>query len=102
MDMLLVPAGFLIMLAYHLWLWHMSRSQPFTTIFGRDADGRRFWVPAMMKVTDTHTHRPKIFFFLRNMICFELFPFKYFLFQYFIFTMEFSGLNYMIFFYYKD
>lgn len=51
MDMLLVPCGFLILVFYHYWLWHMTRSQPYTTTFGRDADGRRFWVPTMMKVT---------------------------------------------------
>nr|KYP56092.1 hypothetical protein KK1_002322 [Cajanus cajan] len=52
MDMLLVPFGLVIILAYHLWLWHKSRTQPFTTIFGRDAHGQRFWVPAMMKDDD--------------------------------------------------
>ncbi|KAK2421420.1 hypothetical protein QL285_032050 [Trifolium repens] len=30
----------------------MTRTQPFTTTFGRDADGRRFWVPTMMKDID--------------------------------------------------
>nr|AFK36811.1 unknown [Medicago truncatula] len=52
MDMLLVPCGFLILVFYHYWLWHMTRSQPYTTTFGRDADGRRFWVPTMMKDID--------------------------------------------------
>ncbi|KAK2421421.1 hypothetical protein QL285_032050 [Trifolium repens] len=52
MDILLVPCGFIIILLYHLWLWHMTRTQPFTTTFGRDADGRRFWVPTMMKDID--------------------------------------------------
>ncbi|XP_027357314.1 uncharacterized protein LOC113866704 [Abrus precatorius] len=49
MDAMLVPCGLAIMVAYHVWLWHKSRTQPFTTTFGRDADGRRLWVPAMSK-----------------------------------------------------
>ncbi|XP_058754365.1 uncharacterized protein LOC131627539 [Vicia villosa] len=49
MDIMFVPCGFLILVLYHFWLWHMTRTQPFTTTLGRDADGRRFWVLAMMK-----------------------------------------------------
>ncbi|KAH1043222.1 hypothetical protein GmHk_09G026259 [Glycine max] len=52
MDVMFVPSGLVILLAYHVWLWHKSRTQPFTTTFGRDADGRRLWVPAMMKDID--------------------------------------------------
>ncbi|KAJ1402666.1 hypothetical protein SESBI_27852 [Sesbania bispinosa] len=52
MDLMLVPLGLVIILTYHVWLWHKCRTQPFTTIFGRDADGRQFWVPAMMKDID--------------------------------------------------
>ncbi|XP_061362714.1 uncharacterized protein LOC133306415 [Gastrolobium bilobum] len=52
MDLMLVPFGLVIILAYHVWLWHKIRTQPFATIFGIDADGRRFWVPAMMKDID--------------------------------------------------
>lgn len=50
MDVMLMPLGLLITCAYHVWLWHKIRTQPFTTVFGIDADGRRFWVPAMLKV----------------------------------------------------
>ncbi|CAL0322334.1 unnamed protein product [Lupinus luteus] len=49
LDVMLVPLGLLINLAYHVWLWHKVRTQAFSTIFGIDADGRCFWVPAMMK-----------------------------------------------------
>ena len=53
MDVILVPLGFLLTIAYHLWLWHKVRTQPLTTTFGRNAHGRRFWVGAMMKVSLT-------------------------------------------------
>ncbi|TKY44988.1 hypothetical protein E2542_SST31272 [Spatholobus suberectus] len=52
MDVIFVPFGLVIILAYHVWLWHKSQSQPSTTTFGRDAVGRRRWVPAMMKDID--------------------------------------------------
>ncbi|KAK7291248.1 hypothetical protein RIF29_06235 [Crotalaria pallida] len=52
MDVMLVPSGLLINLAYHVWLWHKVRTQAFSTIFGIDADGRCLWVPAMMKDID--------------------------------------------------
>ncbi|KAL2472302.1 hypothetical protein Adt_40438 [Abeliophyllum distichum] len=49
LDVILVPMGFLICMGYHLWLWHKVRTQPFSTIIGTNASGRRFWVSAMMK-----------------------------------------------------
>ncbi|KAL3818401.1 hypothetical protein ACJIZ3_004306 [Penstemon smallii] len=52
LDVILVPLGFSICMAYHIWLWHKVRTQPFTTIIGRNASGRRFWVSAMMKDND--------------------------------------------------
>ncbi|XP_061364295.1 uncharacterized protein LOC133307760 [Gastrolobium bilobum] len=52
LDVMLVPFGLLINLAYHVWLWHKVRTQAFLTIFGIDADGRCLWVPAMMKDID--------------------------------------------------
>ncbi|XP_073120378.1 uncharacterized protein [Henckelia pumila] len=51
-DIILVPSGFLIFTSYHLWVWHRVRSQPLTTIIGRNARGRRFWVSAIMKDND--------------------------------------------------
>jgi hypothetical protein len=50
LDVILVPLGFFITIAYHVWLWHKVRTQPLTTIIGTNARGRRFWVSAMMKV----------------------------------------------------
>ncbi|XVF48139.1 hypothetical protein PTKIN_Ptkin03bG0166900 [Pterospermum kingtungense] len=49
LDIVLVPLGFLISVAYHCWLWHKVRTQPLTTIIGTNANGRRSWVSAMMK-----------------------------------------------------
>jgi hypothetical protein len=51
MDIMFVPCGFLILVLYHFWLWNITRTQPMNTTFGRDADGRKHWVPAIMKVT---------------------------------------------------
>lgn len=50
LDVILVPLGLLITIAYHVWLWHKVRTQPSSTVIGINAHGRRFWVPAMMKV----------------------------------------------------
>lgn len=49
MDLMLVPSGLLIMVAYHVWLWHRVRTQPHTTIIGTNSTGRRSWVTAIMK-----------------------------------------------------
>lgn len=50
MDVMLVPLGIAITIGYHVWLWHKVRTNPFTTILGINSHGRRFWVPAMIKV----------------------------------------------------
>ncbi|KAK6927778.1 Protein of unknown function DUF599 [Dillenia turbinata] len=52
LDMMLVPTALMITMAYHAWLWNKVRTQPFTTIIGTNASGRRFWVSAMMKDND--------------------------------------------------
>ncbi|KAK9207689.1 hypothetical protein WN944_000035 [Citrus x changshan-huyou] len=49
LDVILVPLGFSITMAYHIWLWHKIRTEPLTTIVGTNARGRRLWVAAMMK-----------------------------------------------------
>ncbi|XP_020239581.1 uncharacterized protein LOC109818507 [Cajanus cajan] len=49
LDMMLVPLGYLVTVAYHAWLWHKTRTQPFSTTLGINAHARRFWVPAMLK-----------------------------------------------------
>lgn len=50
LDMILVPLGFLMTIGYHIWLWHKTRSEPFSTSIGINAHARRFWVPTMLKV----------------------------------------------------
>ncbi|QCD95031.1 hypothetical protein DEO72_LG5g3123 [Vigna unguiculata] len=52
LDAILVPLGLVMMVAYHVWLWHKTQTQPFTTTFGREADGRRLWVLLMIKDVD--------------------------------------------------
>ncbi|KAJ4848441.1 hypothetical protein Tsubulata_025884 [Turnera subulata] len=52
LDVILVPLGLAINIAYHAWLWHKVRTQPLTTIIGTNASGRRYWVSAMMKDND--------------------------------------------------
>lgn len=49
LDMMLVPLGYLATVAYHVWLLHKTRTQPFSTTIGINAHARRFWVPAMLK-----------------------------------------------------
>ncbi|CAJ1952397.1 unnamed protein product [Sphenostylis stenocarpa] len=48
-DVTLVPLGLVMLVAYHVWLWHKSKTQPFTTTFGREADSPRFWVLVIIK-----------------------------------------------------
>ncbi|KAG8471982.1 hypothetical protein CXB51_036752 [Gossypium anomalum] len=49
LDVILVPLGMLIPIAYHCWLWHKVRTQPLATIIGINSTGRRFWVSAIIK-----------------------------------------------------
>ena len=51
LDVILVPLAFLLIIAYHAWLWYKVQIQPLKTIIGRNANGRRFWVLDMMKVS---------------------------------------------------
>lgn len=50
LDLILVPSGFLVLLAYHFWLLHQVMKQPTKTVIGVNAINRRFWVQAMMEV----------------------------------------------------
>ncbi|XP_031257563.1 uncharacterized protein LOC116121056 [Pistacia vera] len=52
LDVILVPLGFSITIAYHVWLWHKVRTQPLTTTLGTNSRGRSYWVAAMMKDND--------------------------------------------------
>ncbi|KAL7165817.1 hypothetical protein ACSBR2_036647 [Camellia fascicularis] len=49
LDVILVPMGFVMTIGYHVWLWHMVRTQPHVTIIGTNAIGRRLWVSSIMK-----------------------------------------------------
>ncbi|WVZ13754.1 hypothetical protein V8G54_011320 [Vigna mungo] len=52
LDVILVPLGLVMIVAYHVWLWYKTQTQPFTTTFGREADSRRSWVLVMIKEID--------------------------------------------------
>ncbi|TKY56406.1 phosphatase inhibitor protein [Spatholobus suberectus] len=49
LDLILVPSGLLVMLAYHFWLLHQIMKHPTKTVIGVNAINRRFWVQAMME-----------------------------------------------------
>ncbi|KAG4954927.1 hypothetical protein HKD37_14G041077 [Glycine soja] len=49
LDLILVPSGFLVMLAYHFWLLHQIMKHPTKTVIGVNAINRRLWVQAMME-----------------------------------------------------
>ncbi|CAL5439751.1 unnamed protein product [Camellia sinensis] len=49
LDVILVPMGFVMTIGYHVWLWHMVRTQPHVTIIGTNAMGRRLWVSSIIK-----------------------------------------------------
>ncbi|XP_004307929.1 PREDICTED: uncharacterized protein LOC101292349 [Fragaria vesca subsp. vesca] len=48
-DYVLVPAGLLVMVGYHLWLLYRIKTQPNSTVIGINCIIRRFWVAAMME-----------------------------------------------------
>lgn len=54
LDVILVPLGFLVIFAYHVWLWYKIRRQPLMTVIGLNATGRRLWISAMVKVMPTY------------------------------------------------
>ncbi|XP_009361245.2 uncharacterized protein LOC103951551 [Pyrus x bretschneideri] len=49
LDYILVPAGLLLMVTYHLWLLCRIVKQPNETVIGINSINRRFWVQAMME-----------------------------------------------------
>ncbi|KAK9914622.1 hypothetical protein M0R45_038391 [Rubus argutus] len=51
LDCILVPAGLLVMVGYHLWLLYRIKTQPNSTVIGINCINRRFWVRAMMEDT---------------------------------------------------
>ncbi|KAE8023019.1 hypothetical protein FH972_008773 [Carpinus fangiana] len=52
LDVILVPLGVLINIAYHAWLCHKVRTQPLTTAIGTYTEAQRLWVPAIVKDID--------------------------------------------------
>lgn len=50
LDYVLVPAGMLVMVVYHVWLLYQIRHNPARTVVGMNAINRRFWVTSMMEV----------------------------------------------------
>nr|XP_043639579.1 uncharacterized protein LOC122610674 [Erigeron canadensis] len=50
-DLVLVPAGLLVMAAYHVWLLYQIRHNPTRTVIGMNAITRKFWVSSMMEDT---------------------------------------------------
>lgn len=49
LDLILVPLGIAVMLAYHLWLLYRIKTHPTKTVIGINSINRRFWVRAMME-----------------------------------------------------
>uniref|UniRef100_A0A7N2MGW9 DUF599 domain-containing protein n=1 Tax=Quercus lobata TaxID=97700 RepID=A0A7N2MGW9_QUELO len=49
LDYVLVPAGLVVMVSYHIWLLYRILKHPNNTIIGINAINRRFWVRAMME-----------------------------------------------------
>ncbi|GMG99174.1 hypothetical protein Nepgr_001014 [Nepenthes gracilis] len=52
LDLMLVPAGVLIVTAYHVWLWRKVQRQPLVTIIGINSSARRCWVASIMRDND--------------------------------------------------
>ncbi|CAL5189592.1 unnamed protein product [Lathyrus oleraceus] len=49
LDVVLVPTGLVIMIAYHLWLLYQIVKHPTKTVIGVNSINRRLWVQAMME-----------------------------------------------------
>jgi hypothetical protein len=62
LDVILVPLGVLINIAYRASLWHKVRTQPLTTIIGTYSKAQRLWVPGTYSKAQLHRQTP--FFFL--------------------------------------
>lgn len=50
LDLILVPSGLFVMVAYHLWLLYQVVKHPTKTVIGVNSINRRYWVQAMMEV----------------------------------------------------
>ncbi|KAF0898116.1 hypothetical protein E2562_001772 [Oryza meyeriana var. granulata] len=49
LDLVLIPAGVLFPIVYHLWLWRVVRRRPLCSTVGINAATRRLWLFGMMK-----------------------------------------------------
>ncbi|CAH2044374.1 unnamed protein product [Thlaspi arvense] len=49
LDAILVPLALVLMLCYHIYLFFVVRTHPFSTILGINSRGRRIWISAMIK-----------------------------------------------------
>lgn len=50
LDVVLVPAGLAVMVAYHVWLGYAILHRPKLTVISLNAESRRQWVFSMMAV----------------------------------------------------
>lgn len=62
LDVVLVPTGLVIMIAYHLWLLYQIVKHPTKTVIGVNSINRRLWVQAMMEVHSYGNHKVLSFF----------------------------------------
>ena len=53
LDLVLIPAGIVFPIVYHVWLWHVVRRRPLSSTVGINTATRRLWVLGMMKVPTT-------------------------------------------------
>ncbi|XP_058085396.1 uncharacterized protein LOC131232897 [Magnolia sinica] len=51
LDLVLIPLGLSLMVAYHVWLFHRVLTRPTETVMGLNAINRRIWVQTMMEDT---------------------------------------------------
>lgn len=61
LDLMLVPAGLLIMFAYHIHLLYRYLYSPHTTFMGYENNDKEGWVEAIMKVSMTPTSFISVF-----------------------------------------
>lgn len=50
LDIVLVPLGIMLLVIYHLYLWHRVRHAPQTTVIGVNHLNRQAWVRNIMSV----------------------------------------------------
>ncbi|KAI3463757.1 hypothetical protein Pfo_020420 [Paulownia fortunei] len=58
LDLVLVPLGMGVLLAYHVWLLFTIRRNPRRTVIGLNAESRHKWVFCLMAVSILHFTSP--------------------------------------------